>query len=195
MHPFTKSDLDQLRLDLTLRAKNGLNFILAATLLWLLITYIWTLPISMSGRNVYTLWATGLMFPLAIGFSKLIKSSWSMPDNPLQPLGIWLNVAQLGYFPILAFMYVKHPQYFIMTYAVITGAHFLPYAWFYNTPAFLVMGLIVAIGATYLGFVLPTYQTYYIPFFTGVCMMVLATWLYVDYRRKLAVSTSLSPVN
>lgn len=65
MHSFTKHDLDRLRLDLTLKAKNGLNFIAAAIIVWLSIAYIWTLPYSVGSRGVLTFYAGGLMLPLA----------------------------------------------------------------------------------------------------------------------------------
>ena len=73
MHSFTQSDLDLLRLDLTIRAKNGLNFIVAAFVVWLLITYIWTLPYTVGTRGALTFYAGGLMLPLAWAFSKLMR--------------------------------------------------------------------------------------------------------------------------
>jgi len=35
---------DKLRLELSVQAKNGVDFITAATIIWLGIAYIWTLP-------------------------------------------------------------------------------------------------------------------------------------------------------
>jgi hypothetical protein len=180
----TKNDLDQLRLDLTLKAKNGLNFILAAAIIWSLITYIWTLPYTAGGRGTLTFIVGGLMLPLAWLFSKLIHTEWSIQNNPLQPLGLWLNVAQLAYFPILIFVYLKHTDHFIMVYVIITAAHFLPYAWFYNTLAFAVMSIAISVGAMWLGLILSPQQTYLIPLFMVVSLLVLAIWLFIDYQKK-----------
>ncbi len=184
----TQSDLDQLRLDLTIKAKNGLNFIGAATLVWLLITFIWTLPYGVGQKSLLTFYAGGLMLPLAWLFSKVLGTSWNIPDNPLQPLGLWLNFAQLGYFPILFFVYARHPEYFIMVYVIITGAHFLPYAWFYNTRSFAIMAILISVGAAWLGIVLPVQRLYLIPLFMSVSLLVLAVWLTADYQTKKKLS-------
>lgn len=182
----TKTDLDQLRLDLTLKAKNGLNFILAAAIIWLLVAFIWTLPYTAGSKGTLTFMVGGLMLPLAWLFSKFMRTAWSIPDNPLQPLGLWLNVAQLAYFPILVFVYLKHTDHFIMVYVIITAAHFLPYTWFYNTLSFVVMSITISVGAMWLGMILTPQQTYLIPLFMAVSLLVLAIWLLIDYQKKKA---------
>ena len=184
MITLTKTDLDQLRLDLTLKAKNGLNFILAAAIIWLLIAYIWTLPYTAGGKGTLTFMVGGLMLPLAWLFSKFLHTEWAIPNNPLQPLGLWLNVAQLAYFPILLFVYLKHTDIFIMVYVIITAAHFLPYAWFYNTVSFAVMSIAISVGAMWLGMILTQQQTYLIPLFMAAALLLLAIWLFIDYQKK-----------
>ena len=77
-----------------------------------------------------------LMLPFAFLLSKFLDTYGC---NPLQPLGLWLNFAQLFYFPFLVFILIKNPTYFVMVYVIITGAHFFPYAWFYNEKAFAIM--------------------------------------------------------
>jgi hypothetical protein len=184
MHSVKQSDLDLLRLDLSIKAKNGLNFILAAALTWLLITWIWTLSYGAGTKALFTFYAGGIMLPLAWLFSRVLHTSWNMPDNPLQPLGLWLNFAQLVYFPILVFVYLRHPEYFIMVYVIITGAHFLPYAWFYNTRSYVVMAVLISVGTMWLGLRLPVEKLYLIPLFMSASLVVLGIWLLIDYRIK-----------
>jgi hypothetical protein len=184
MHSVKQSDLDLLRLDLSIKAKNGLNFILAAALTWLLITWIWTLSYGAGTKALFTFYAGGIMLPLAWLFSRVLHTSWNMPDNPLQPLGLWLNFAQLVYFPILVFVYLRHPEYFIMVYVIITGAHFLPYAWFYNTKSYVVMAVLISVGTMWLGLRLPVEDLYLIPLFMSASLVVLGIWLLIDYRIK-----------
>ena len=38
-----------------------------------------------------------------------------------------------------------------MALAIITGAHFFPYAWFCQTKSFAVMAGVITIGAAYIG--------------------------------------------
>ncbi|UOQ55576.1 DUF7010 family protein [Hymenobacter cellulosivorans] len=178
-------NLDALRLELSVKAKNGLDFIVAASLIWSAITLIfWMLPNSPGRSALFTFCMSGVMLPMALLFSKVFRTTWTIKDNPIQPLGLWLNFAQLFYFPILVFMYIKHPQYFIMTYGIITGAHFFPYAWFYNTKSFSVMAGVIALGCLGLGTRLPVEQLYYIPGFIVASLLVLAAWLYLDYQKK-----------
>lgn len=184
MPTLTQSDLDALRLDASVKLKNGVNFIVAAALVWLLISYLWTLPYGVRQKCLFTFIAGGVMLPLAWLFSNVFKTSWNLPDNPLQPLGLWLNVAQLAYFPILLFMYSKHPEHFLMVYVVITGAHLLPYAWFYNTRSFAVMSVLIGVGAVGLHLRLPPEQAYWLPLLMSLALVVLAVWLVIDYRGK-----------
>lgn len=120
----TEKSLEKLKLDLSLRAKNGLDFIIAAGFVWFIISYIWTLSFSLYDKSILTFIIGSLMLPLALLISKFLKTEWKIKGNPLQPLGFWLNFAQLFYFPFLILMLIKQPDYFIMTYAIITGAHF-----------------------------------------------------------------------
>ncbi|MFK7770564.1 MAG: hypothetical protein AB8F94_00440 [Saprospiraceae bacterium] len=181
----SKLDLDNLRLELSLKAKNGINFIIAASIIWLMIGYIWTLSYTSYDKSVLTFIVGGLMLPLAFLFSKILKTSWTIKDNPLQPLGLWLNVAQLFYFPFLIFILIKYPDYFVMTYAMITGAHFFPYAWFYNEIVFAIMAGVISVGALLLALKLPVADFYIIPIFMSGSLFILTILLYFSYAKKL----------
>lgn len=127
------SNLSKLKLEIQLKAKNGIDFILAAAITWLVIFLFWKFSANNSyDKSVLTFIFGAMLLPLALGFSKILKTNWKIAGNELQPLGLWLNFAQLIYFPFLVFILIKHPDYFIMAYAIITGAHLFPYAWFYD---------------------------------------------------------------
>ena len=190
----SQSDLDALRLELSVKAKNGLDFLGAASLIWTIIAVIWWLPGSPAYKGLLTFWVGGLLLPLAWGLSKIFKTTWTMPGNPLQPLGLWLNFAQLFYFPILLFIYGRLPQYFIMTYAIITGAHFFPYAWFYNVRAFAVMAGVISVGALVIGLRTTEATLYLIPVFMVGALVVLSGWLAVVYRRNARAYALAAPV-
>ena len=119
-------DVDALRLELSVKAKNGLDFIVAASLVWAAIAFVWTLPYAVTTKGFITFFMGALTLPLALLLSKVFGTTWTLKHNPLQPLGLWLNFAQLFYFPFLVFMYSKYPQHFLMTYGIITGAHSSP---------------------------------------------------------------------
>ena len=91
--------LSKLKLEIQLQAKNGIDFILSAGILWLIISFLWTLNYTSYNKSILTFMVGAILLPLAFGLSKILKTNWKVKDNPLQPLGLWLNFAQLIYFP------------------------------------------------------------------------------------------------
>ncbi len=176
--------LDQLRLELSVKAKNGLDFILAGVVVWGAITVVWLLPNPASRNGFITFFVGALLLPLARLLSGPLRTTWTLPHNPLQPLGLWLNFAQLFYFPLLMFMFGRYPQHFIMAYGIITGAHFFPYAWFYRAPAFAIMARVISVGCLVLGLRLSPGHLYLIPAFVAACLAVLAALLVRSYRQN-----------
>lgn len=172
-----------LRLELSVKAKNGLDFIVAASLVWAAIAVVWLLPGTATHKSFITFFVGALTLPLAWGLSKVFGTTWTLPHNPLQPLGLWLNFAQLFYFPFLIFIFSAHPAYFIMTYGIITGAHFFPYAWFYNAPAYAAMAGVISVGSLVIGLRTAVAAPYWVPLFIVGTLLVLAGLLFASYRQ------------
>ena len=183
-----KEAFDSLRIELSVKLKNGLDFTLSASIIWLAIAFIWTFGIRPYDKSVLTFIVGSLMLPLALLISKIIKTTWTIKENPLQPLGLWLNFAQLFYFPFLIFTLIKSPDYFVMVYAIITGAHFFPYAWFYKTNLFAIFAGLISIGALAIGLVVPPDKMYLIPLLMSVALLILTILLYFDTKKKLTTA-------
>jgi len=169
----------------SLEAKNGIDFILSAFVVWLIIAYIWTLDFSAFEKSVFTFYAGTLMLPMAFGLSKIIKTDWNTKTNPLKPVGLWLNLSQLFYFPFLFFFLYYIPEHFIMAYAIITGAHFFPFSWFYRNAYYAVFGGIISVGSLVLATLLPAHLVYLIPLATSFSLLCLAIGLFLNYKNKL----------
>jgi hypothetical protein len=180
----TNDTLNKLRNDLSVNSKNGIDFTLAAGIVWVIISWVWTLKFKSYDKSVFTFIVGALMMPLAFFLSKLFKTTWTDKENPLQPLGLWFNFSQLFYFPFLIFTLIKSPDYFVMVYVIITGGHFFPYAWFYKTNIYAVFAGIITVGAMTLGLILPIDKTFYIPVFMSVSLITLTILLYFDSARK-----------
>ncbi len=180
----SQNDLDKLRLELSVKAKNGLDFIVSAIIIWSLISFIWTLSYSDYNKSVLTFIVGGPMLPLAFLLSKFFKTTWKVEGNPLEPLGLWLNFAQLFYFPMLVFVLIMKPEYFVLCYVIITGAHFFPYAWYYNTKAFAVMAGVISLGSMAIALTMQPANLYLIPLFMVAALLVLALWLFLDFRQS-----------
>jgi hypothetical protein len=180
----TNESLDNLRINLSVKSRNGIDFTLSAGIIWLIISYIWTLDLKPYDKSVFTFIIGALMLPLSFLFCKLFKTVWTDKDNPLQPLGLWLNFSQLFYFPFLIFSLVKIPDYFVMVYVIITGGHFFLYAWFYKTDLYAVFAGIITLGAMFLGLFLPVDKIYVIPLFMSIALLLLTLLLLFDSNKK-----------
>ena len=176
--------LDHLRLELAVRAKSGADFIAAAAITWGLVTYIWTLDAVPYNKGIYTFIVGAVMLPLAFALSKVFKTEWNIPDNPLDSLGLVLNFAQLFYFPFLFFLLGKHPEYFVMGYVIITGAHFFPYYWYYNEIGFAIAAGVLSVGAFFLAQNVAPEQMWLVPLFAVVVLLLLLGKLLWTHRRK-----------
>ncbi len=179
-----QKSVQDLKLEIQLQAKNGIDFILSAGILWFVISYVWTLEYSSNHKSIITFMVGAILLPLAFGLSKLLKTNWKVKDNPLQPLGLCLNFAQLVYFPFLIFILIKYPNYFIMAYAIITGAHLFPYAWLYNEIGYAVWALIISIGTLLITLNVNQKNIWFVPLFTSIMFFFLATWISIRLKNK-----------
>ena len=181
--------LDELRTELSVKSKNGMEFTLAASIIWLVIVFLWRLEFKPYDKSILVFIAGAPMLPLAYLFSKLLKTEWKIENNPLQPLGLWLNFAQLLYFPFLIFTMIKMPEYFIMTYAIITGGHLFPYSWFYRTNWYAIFAILIVLGSLTIGLTMPIEKVYFVALYISILLFVLTICLYLDFRKKMELDT------
>jgi len=180
----TSASLEKLKREIQLQAKNGIDFIFAAAIVWFLIFLIWKYTNNISyNKSVLTFIVGSILIPLALGLSKVLKTNWKIKDNPLQPLGLWLNFAQLVYFPFLIFILIKYPDYFIMAYAIITGAHLFPYSWFYDEIGYAVAAVLISVGSMFIAIFVNTNSIFYIPIFTSFALLLLGVWILIRFQK------------
>ena len=173
----------EMRTEIVLRNKNGINFILAASICWAAISILWMGHMNPGKLVLYTFMATMPILPLAYVFGKFFKTSWKIENNPLNDLGLLLNFAQLFYFPLLVVVLMKNNYDMPMALAIITGAHFFPYAWFYQTKSFAVMAGVISVGAAYIGQLEYSHGGHFIGAWVTICLWILGAWLYWDYSK------------
>ena len=177
-----------LKLEIQIQAKNGIDFMFAASIVWLAIMFIWTLEYSSYDKSIMTFIVGAIMLPLAFGISKIAKTNWKVKDNPLDPLGLWLNFAQLIYFPFLFFVLSKHPDYFIMTYAIVTGAHLFPYAWLYDEIGYAIWAVLISVGSFILAMNISIDLMWIVPLYTSILFLLLAIWVLVRINKKIRLT-------
>lgn len=178
-------NVDELRFELAIKSKNGTAFLFAATIAWSIILVIYLLPIEISSKNILTLYVTGILFPLAILISKVIKADWKIDENPFSKLALFLNLAQLMYFPILFWSLAKSPSQMVVFFAIITGAHIFPYGWLYKSKAYTIMAPVISTTILLIGWNIDSSNLWYIPLSMIGFLIVLNLWLYIEYYRKI----------
>lgn len=133
--------------------KRGIHFILASVIIWSGISVVRMLDLPILTQNLLTFCMSTPLMPLAYLFSKMLKIQFNDKENPLSALGILLALAQMPYLLIVMWAYRAAPEQMVMLYAMITGAHFLPYGWLYKSKVYYVYGglipiIILVIGCT-----------------------------------------------
>lgn len=176
--------IDTWRDQLSIACKNGINFIFSASLVWAIVAVIWSMNFSDFQKGIFTFWVSAIMLPLAWILGKLLKTEWNVAGNPLNRLGLIFNICQLFYFPILFILLGKMPEYFVAGYAIITGAHFFPYAWYYRTNWFGIFAGVIAVGVWMLSAFFSE-MTVLVPIFTSANLLVLGFFLMRDYKKKM----------
>jgi len=143
--------LDELRLDISIKQKKGLHFILASILIWgaILIVQLTSLPILT--KNLFTFCLTTPLVPLAYFISKIIKVDFTNKDNPLTGLGILLSFNQILYLLIAMWVYPTVPEKMIMVLAMIFGAHLLPYGWLYKSKSYIAFAILIPVSILIIG--------------------------------------------
>lgn len=182
--------LSSLKNQISVESKNGIDFTISATLIWAIIAVIWATPMESYQKSIWVFMAGTPLLPLAFLLSKVLKTNWKISNNPLQSLGLWLNFAQLFYFPFLIFILSRMPEYFLMTYAIITGAHFFPYSWFFNTKCYAIFAGIISIGSMLAGSKLPTTDHFQIAAFCSLSIGLMTLSLIFDYKLKKSKATA-----
>ena len=153
----TVMDLDTLRKDCARKQKKGLPFILTSVLIWtgILCVHLTGLPIVT--KNLLTFCCAAPLVPIAFLISKLIGVDFLGKDNPLTKLGLLFTVNQIVYLLIAMWVYNAMPEKMLMVFAMIFGAHLMPYSWLYLSKSYFAFSIAVPILSLILGLMFPPF--------------------------------------
>lgn len=150
-------ELNELRKDCAKRQKKGLHFILASVVIWALILVTHLTGLSIETKNLITFCCSAVLFPLAWGISKVLKIDFEGKGNPLTKLGILFSLNQLLYILIVMWVFAAVPDKMLMVYAMVFGAHLMPFSWLYDSKSYLVLSIVIPILSLILGLYFPPY--------------------------------------
>lgn len=145
-----------LRVDNTKKSKRGLPFILASVLIWFAVLCVHLTSLPMLTKNMLTFCCSAPLMPMAYLISKWIGVEFHNKGNPFTTLGILFSVNQMLYILIAMWVYGAVPDKMLMVYAMIFGAHLLPYGWLYQSKTYYVLSVLVPILVLAVGCTGPT---------------------------------------
>ena len=143
--------LQELRMDNIRKQKRGLHFIMASVFVWILVLIIHLSTLPIMTKNLFTFCCSAPLVPLAYLFSYILKIDFQNKGNPLSVLGLLISLNQLLYILIAMWIYAAMPEKMLMVYAMIFGAHLLPYGWLYQSKSYYVFSVIIPFVVLLLG--------------------------------------------
>ncbi|WP_455078466.1 DUF7010 family protein [Peptostreptococcus stomatis] len=144
-------NLDELRNDIIIKQKKGLPFILASIIIWLLIMVVAALNINIEMKNILVFCSSTPLMPLSWLIGKKIGVNIFSKGNELGNLGLLFTMNQILYLLIVIWVFKAVPDKMIMVYAMVFGAHLLPYSWLYKSKAYKVFAITIPLLALILG--------------------------------------------
>jgi len=144
-------NLEELRLDCSIKQKKGLHFILASIIIWCAVWIIHLTSLPILTKNLFTFCCTAPLIPLAYMISKAIKVDFTNKENPLTNLGVLFFLNQMLYLLIAMWIYQEVPEKMLMVLAMIFGAHLMPYGWLYKSKTYIGMSVFIPIVVLIIG--------------------------------------------
>lgn len=146
-----ENDLAALRLQGAIQQKSGLPFILASVFIWLMLILLYHSNLPIQQKNVYAFFCSTPLLPLAYVIAKCIGVDFKNKENPLSALGILFSMNQMLYILIVMWVCSYAPEKMLMVYAMVFGAHLLPYGWLYASRLYVLFSLFIPCSVLYLG--------------------------------------------
>ncbi|MBR0138231.1 MAG: hypothetical protein IJM15_07460 [Erysipelotrichaceae bacterium] len=143
--------LGQLKDDIAMSQKKGLPFIITSVIIWGLITVITALDLPWNTRNMLVFCSACPLMPISWLIGRSMKVDIFSNENPLSKLGLLFTMNQMLYILIAMWVYRAVPEKMVMVYAMIFGAHLLPYSWLYTSNAYRIFAIAIPFIALFTG--------------------------------------------
>lgn len=175
-----QNDFYVLKREAQRKQKKGLPFIMSSVILWALITILQATDLTLGAKNLFTFCCAAFLFPLAVLFSKLIRSeTFRKSANPFDTLGILCTVNQVLYLLIVMWAFDKNPEAMMMLFAMVFGAHLFPFGWLYDSKAYLIASILGSVGPLILAMTLGNFA---IGIFMTLLELVLTIMLFHEMK-------------
>lgn len=143
--------LEELRNNVTVKQKKGLPFICASVFIWSMILIVIMLDLPTQQENILVFCCSCPLMPIAMLMGKILKVNIFEKSNPLGNVGFLFTCNQFLYLLIVMWVFSAVPDKMVMVYAMVFGAHLLPYSWLYKSISYRIFSIIIPIISLALG--------------------------------------------
>ena len=174
--------MDTLKKDAIKTQKKGLPFIMASVVIWMIIFLLQFGDRGIKATNMLTFMCSCLLMPLAFFFSKIVKADiFKKTDNPINKMGFLCTMNQMLYILIVMWAFSQKPDAMMMLYAMVFGAHLLPFGWVYNSRGYTFVSITETIGALILAM---SFGNAVAAAFMVIMEVVLTILLFIELRKE-----------
>ena len=173
-------NLDELRIDIAKKQKKGLPFICASVVIWLFILIIISINMPIQRQNFFVFCCSCPLMPLAWIVGKVIHVDIFDKSNQLGNLGFLFTLNQFLYLLIVMWVFSAVPDKMVMVYAMVFGAHLLPYSWLYKSISYRVFAICIPILSLILGCL---YSSFVVAITMIILEVIFVILLYIENRK------------
>ena len=145
------TDLESLRNDIVIKQKKVLPFIGASIVIWLLILIVIMLDLPQDKENLCVFCCSCPLLPISWLLGKVLKVDIFDKSNPLGNVGFLFTCNQFLYLLIVMWVFSAVPDKMVMVYAMVFGAHLLPYSWLYKSLSYRIFAIAIPIVSLIVG--------------------------------------------
>ena len=161
--------------------KKGAPFMMASVVIWTLVTITRMLPVDIMTKNLYTFYCPGMLLPCVLIFSKIIGAHvFKNRSNPFNKLGFINTANQMLYLLIVMWAFNQKPDAMLMLFAMVFGAHLLPFSWLYDSKTYLVMSLVTTFGSMLISIFA---GEVFVGIFMILCQIIMSVLLLLECRK------------
>ncbi|WP_281975725.1 DUF7010 family protein [Halobacillus litoralis] len=177
-------DVNQARQELAEHNRKGTPVLCSATIYWSVMFGLSFFIESASLLALIYLYGTGLLLPLGLLIAKVMKIEMYRKINPLSGLSGLIASTPAFMAPLTAYIYLTDPAAMPFAMAIITGAHFFPFAWLYQSKSFVFSPLIMMAASLVSIFTFPDMQFLIIPIFMIVSLVGMVVWALSEQKER-----------
>ena len=150
---------------------------MTSIVIWGLICAAHLTDLTIEQKNLITFCCSAVLFPLAWMLSKILKIDFESKGNPLSKAGLLFSINQMLYILIVMWVFAAVPEKMVMVYAMVFGAHLMPFSWLYQSKSYLILSIIIPILSLFIGLMYPPYV---LAALMAIIEIVFSVFLYLE---------------